>query len=106
MLKNLDVEMKRYILLHAKIDNMVELERAIKFYDANMKILSFADTGKDHANPLLFGREEKRKGEGERKRKGQARRQREKKRKGQRKRKGKRARERKRKGKSNNGKGN
>ena len=31
VLKNLDVEVKRYILLHAKIDSMVELERAIKF---------------------------------------------------------------------------
>ena len=54
VLKNLDVEVKRYILLHAKIDSMVELERAIKFYDANIKILNFAEKGKEHANPLLF----------------------------------------------------
>ena len=65
VLKNLDVEVKRYILLHAKIDNMVELERAIKFYDANIKILNFAEKGKEHANPLLF--EEKGKGKGKEK---------------------------------------
>ena len=65
VLKNLDVEVKRYVLLHAKIDSMVELERAIKFYDANIKILNFAEKGKDHANPLLF--EEKGKGKGKEK---------------------------------------
>ena len=65
VLKNLDVEVKRYILLHAKIDSMVELERAIKFYDANIKILNFAEKGKEHANPLLF--EEKGKGKGKEK---------------------------------------
>ena len=65
VLKNLDVEVKRYILLHAKIDNMVELERAIKFYDANIKFLNFAEKGKEHANPLLF--EEKGKGKGKEK---------------------------------------
>ena len=68
VLKNLDVEVKRYILLRAKIDSMVVLERAIKFYDANIKILNFAEKGKDHANPLLF--EEKRKGKGKKKGKG------------------------------------
>ena len=69
VLKNLDVEVKRYILLHAKIDSMVELERAIKFYDANIKILNFAEKGKDYANPLLF--EEKGKGKGKGKEKGE-----------------------------------
>ena len=55
VLKCLDVEVKRYILLHAKIDSMGELERAIKFYDSNVKILTFAEKGKgDHANPLQF----------------------------------------------------
>ena len=68
VLKNLDVEVKRYILLHAKIDSMVELERAIKFYDANIKILNFAEKGKEHANPLLV--EEKGKGKGKEKGKG------------------------------------
>ena len=37
VLKGLDVEVIRYILLHAKIDSMGELERAIKFYDSNVK---------------------------------------------------------------------
>ena len=61
VLKCLDVEVKRYILLRAKIDNMVELERAIKFYDANVKILNFSEKpGKgDHANPLLYKGKEK-----------------------------------------------
>ena len=65
VLKNLDVEVKRYILLHAKIDSMVELERAIKFYDANIKILNFAEKGKEHGNSLLF--EENGKGKGKEK---------------------------------------
>ena len=64
-----DLAVKHYILLHAKIDNMVELERAIKFYDANVKILNFSEKpGKgDHANPLLFkgnGKGEDGKGKG------------------------------------------
>ena len=47
VLGNLGVEVKRYILLHAKIDSMAALEEAIKFfYDSNLKILQFAD-GKD-----------------------------------------------------------
>ena len=60
VLKNLGIEVKRYILLHAKIDSMVALEEAIKFYNSNLKILQFADgKGKgrerdDHANPLQF----------------------------------------------------
>ena len=60
VLKNLGVEVKRYILLHAKIDSMAALEEAIKFYNSNLKILQFADgKGKgrerdDHANPLEF----------------------------------------------------
>ena len=40
VLKNLGVEVKRHILLHAKIDSMAALEEAIKFYDSNLKILS------------------------------------------------------------------
>ena len=74
IVKNLDVKVKRYILLHATIDSMVELERATKFYNANIKILNFAEKGKDHANPYFsLKRREREKG---RKRKGQGRRQR------------------------------
>ena len=103
VLKNLDVEVKRYILLHAKIDSMVELDRAIKFYDANIKILNFAEKGKDHANPLLF--EEKGKGKGKEKGKGKGKEGDKGKEKGKRKEKGSEKGKGKEKGKSNNGKG-
>ena len=100
VLKCLDVEVKRYILLRAKIDNMVELERVIKFYDANVKILNFSEKpGKgDHANPLLYkgkekgerwkgkGQERQREGEGERSEERGREERRERKRKGERKR--------------------
>ena len=63
VLKCLDVDVKRYILLRAKMDSMSELERAIKFYDANIKILNFAEKPtKERANPLLFDRGGKAKG--------------------------------------------
>ena len=103
VLKNLDVEVKRYILVHAKIDSMVELERAIKFYDANIKILNFAEKGKDHVNPLLF--EEKGKGKGKEKGKGKGKEGDKGKEKGKGKDKGSEKGKGKEKGKSNNGKG-
>ena len=39
----LDQEVKRYILLHSKIDSLVQLEQAIRFYDANLRILQFSE---------------------------------------------------------------
>ena len=73
VLKGLDADVKRYILLHAKIDSLSELETAIKFYDANIKILTFADSGRgrdrrnnnDIANPLNFKGRWKGEGRGE-----------------------------------------
>ncbi|OLQ14371.1 hypothetical protein AK812_SmicGene1465 [Symbiodinium microadriaticum] len=56
MLRNLSVETKKYILLHAKIDSLSQLESALRFYDSNLRILDFQDrSGKgEHANPLQF----------------------------------------------------
>ena len=58
VLRNLDTEVKKYVLLHARIDSMEQLEQALKFYDANLKILTFQDKEKgaknDHANPIQF----------------------------------------------------
>ncbi|OLP83684.1 hypothetical protein AK812_SmicGene35510 [Symbiodinium microadriaticum] len=58
MLRNLSVETKKYILLHAKIDSLNQLESALRFYDSNLRILDFQDrSGKgEHANPLQFER--------------------------------------------------
>ena len=67
VLKNLDVEVKRYILLHAKIDSRVELERAIKFYDANIKILNFAEKGERPRESSSLRGEGKGKGKGKEK---------------------------------------
>ena len=52
MLRNLSLETKKYILLHAKIDNLNQLESALHFYDSNLRILDFQDrSGKgEHAN--------------------------------------------------------
>ncbi|CAE7443092.1 unnamed protein product [Symbiodinium sp. CCMP2592] len=60
VLRNLDVEVKKYVLLHARVDSMDQLETALKFYDANLKILNFQEkegkgAAKDHANALTFG---------------------------------------------------
>ena len=46
---------------------MVELERAINFYDANIKILNFSEKpGRgDHADPLLYDSTGKGKGKNE-----------------------------------------
>ena len=56
MLRNLSVETKKCILLHAKIDSLSQLESALRFYDSNLRILDFQDrSGKgEHANPLQF----------------------------------------------------
>ena len=60
VLRCLDQEVKRYILLHSKIDSLVQLEQAIRFYDANLKILQFSEKpGKgprndERANPMQF----------------------------------------------------
>ena len=64
MLKNLSVETKKYILLHAKIDSLSQLESALRFYDSNLRILDFQDrSGKgEHANPLQFDKNRERKG--------------------------------------------
>ena len=64
MLKNLSVETKKYILLHAKIDSLSQLESALRFYDSNLRILDFQDrSGKgEHANPLQFDKNKDRKG--------------------------------------------
>ena len=43
VLRNLDVEVKKYVLLHARVDSMEQLETALKFYDANLKILTFQE---------------------------------------------------------------
>ena len=58
MLRNLSVETKKYILLHAKIDSLNQLESALRFYDSNLRILDFQDrSGKgERANPLQFER--------------------------------------------------
>ena len=44
VLKNLSFEVKRYILLQAKIDNLGELETALRFYDSNLKVPARART--------------------------------------------------------------
>ena len=64
MLRNLSVETKKYILLHAKIDSFSQLESALRFYDSNLRILDFQDrSGKgEHANPLQFDKNKDRKG--------------------------------------------
>ena len=64
MLRNLSVETKKYILLHAKIDSLSQLESALRFYDSNLRILDFQDrSGKgEHANPLQFDKNKDRKG--------------------------------------------
>ena len=64
MLRNLSVETKKYILLHAKIDSLSQLESALRFYDSNLRILDFQDrSGKgEHANPLQFDKNKERKG--------------------------------------------
>ena len=58
VLRNLDTEVKKYVLLHARIDSMEQLEQALEFYDANLKILTFQDKEKgaknDQANPVHF----------------------------------------------------
>eukprot|EP00439_Symbiodinium_sp_Y106_P010330 s13231_g1.t1 len=58
VLRNLDVEVKKYVLLHARVDSMEQLETALKFYDANLKILTFQEKdgkgAKEHANALTF----------------------------------------------------
>ena len=58
VLRNLDVEVKKYVLLHARVDSMEQLETALKFYDANLKILTFQEKDgkgvKEHANALTF----------------------------------------------------
>ena len=58
VLRNLDVEVKKYVLLHATVDSMEQLETALKFYDANLKILTFQEKdgkgAKEHANALTF----------------------------------------------------
>ncbi|OLQ13540.1 hypothetical protein AK812_SmicGene2355 [Symbiodinium microadriaticum] len=58
MLRNLSVETKKFILLHAKIDSFNQLESALRFHDSNLRILDFQDrSGKgEHANPLQFER--------------------------------------------------
>ena len=64
MLRNLSVETKKYILLHAKIDSLSQLESALRFYDSNLRILDFQDRfGKgEHANPLQFDKNKEKKG--------------------------------------------
>ena len=64
MLRNLSVETKKYILLHAEIDSLSQLESALRFYDSNLRILDFQDrSGKgEHANPLQFDKNKDRKG--------------------------------------------
>ena len=58
VLRNLDVEVKKYVLLHARVDSMEQLETALKFYDANLKILTLQEKdgkgAKEHANALTF----------------------------------------------------
>ena len=39
-LQNLDSDIKRYVLLHARIDSLDQLETAIKFFDSNLKFSS------------------------------------------------------------------
>ena len=57
ILRNLDNDIKRYVLLHARIDSLDQLETAIKFFDSNLKILQFSEKSSrkgDHANPLQW----------------------------------------------------
>ena len=58
VLRNLDVEVKKYVLLHARVGSMEQLETALKFYNANLKILTFQEKdgkgAKEHANALTF----------------------------------------------------
>ena len=57
VLQNLDSDIKRYVLLHARIDSLDQLETAIKFFDSNLKILQFSEKSSkkgDHANPLQW----------------------------------------------------
>ena len=56
-LQNLDSDIKRYVLLHARIDSLDQLETAIKFFDSNLKILQFSEKSSrkgEHANALSF----------------------------------------------------
>ena len=43
VLQNLDSDIKRYVLLHARIDSLDQLETAINFFDSNLKILQFSE---------------------------------------------------------------
>ena len=60
VLQNLDSDIKRYVLLHARIDSLDQLETAIKFFDSNLKILQFSEKSSrkgdhgNHANPLQW----------------------------------------------------
>ena len=70
ILRNLDNDIKRYVLLHARIDSLDQLEAAIKFFDSNLKILNFSEKSSrkgEHANALHF---EKNKEKGREKGKG------------------------------------